>query len=78
MNKATTHLNVLTVGAYGDLIKAGQLLKVVSIGKCFVFVEAFGGKETFKVSLKTGRACGTKWGFIKVSNQPSFELPIAA
>lgn len=78
MNKATTHLNVLTVGNYGDSIKVGQLLKITKIGNSFVYVESFGGKQVFKVSLKTGRACGTNWGFIKAKNAPSFELPNAS
>ena len=78
MDKATTHIQVLSVGAYGDYIKVGQLLKIVKFGERFIYVESFTKKETFKVSLKTGRACGTNWGFIKTSKQPFFDLPIAA
>lgn len=69
-----THIEVVSVGAYGDYMKAGQLLKVTKRGERFFEVESFDTRASFKVSAKTKRACGRNGSFIPSHKQPSFNF----
>lgn len=69
-----THIEVISVGAYGSYMKVGQLLKVVTHGDRFFYVESFDKKATFKISTVTKRACGRDCHFIRTHKQPKFDF----